>query len=143
MKKKLLALSLATVLFSGCYGSYGLFKKVHEINGSLGNKWVNWIVHWAAWIIPVYPLALIADSLVLNSLEFWTGSNPIASGDTFNETDAEGNSVASVKNEDGTMSLTYTDTKGEQSQYTFERDEDVLRALDKEGNIVGMYLIAQ
>jgi hypothetical protein len=104
---------------------------------------VNWIVHWAAWIIPVYPLALFADSLVLNSLEFWTGSNPIASGDTFYETDAEGNSVASVKNEDGTMSLTYTDTKGEQSQYTFERDEDVLRALDKEGNIVGMYLIAQ
>lgn len=30
------------------------------------------------WIIPVYEICLVADFLVLNTLEFWTGSNPLA-----------------------------------------------------------------
>ncbi len=45
MKKRLIALSCAAMLFSGCYGSYALFHKVHKFNGGIGDKWINSLVH--------------------------------------------------------------------------------------------------
>jgi hypothetical protein len=30
------------------------------------------------WVVPVYPLCTLADLLVLNSLEFWAGENPMS-----------------------------------------------------------------
>jgi hypothetical protein len=33
---------------------------------------------WVMIIVPVYPIVGIVDFLVLNTLEFWTGSNPLA-----------------------------------------------------------------
>jgi hypothetical protein len=41
------------------------------------SKWVKWLVFLGLSIIPVYELFVLADALVLNSVEFWTGSNPI------------------------------------------------------------------
>jgi hypothetical protein len=43
----------------------------------VGDKWVNWLVFLGLSIIPVYQLFVLADVLVLNSLEFWTGRNPV------------------------------------------------------------------
>ncbi len=31
-------------------------------------------------IVPIYGLAMISDALLFNTIEFWTGSNPIAMG---------------------------------------------------------------
>ena len=44
----------------------------------IGHKAVNELVFIAFHIIPVYEVAYLADVLVLNSIEFWTGSNPMA-----------------------------------------------------------------
>ena len=39
-------------------------------------------------IVPVYEIAYLADALVLNSIEFWSGSNPTASiGDVYKRQD--------------------------------------------------------
>lgn len=138
MKKRLIALSCAAMLFSGCYGSYALFHKVHKFNGGIGDKWINSLVHFV--FIPVYGVSLVADGLLFNAFEFWTGSNPVASGDTYMDKDAEGNTVAAVKNEDGTLSVSIMTVSGEETNLTLQRDEDVIRALDKEGNVVGMYM---
>lgn len=75
-----LALSL-----SGCYGSFALTKKVYKFNGSLGAEPVKTLVMWAFDIIPVYGFACFADVVIFNTLEFWTGSNPIAMNDTQQE----------------------------------------------------------
>ena len=32
----------------------------------------------AFWIVPVYEISALADVLVINSIEFWSGSNPVA-----------------------------------------------------------------
>lgn len=68
----------ATILFSSCVGSFGLFNRISSWNQTMGNKFVNELVFLALNIVPVYPVAYLADALVLNSIEFWSGSNPMA-----------------------------------------------------------------
>ena len=69
----------STVTLQGCYGNFALTKKLYKWNGSLGNKWINSIVMVAIGaIIPVYGVAMFIDGAVLNLIQFWTGSNPVA-----------------------------------------------------------------
>ena len=68
----------ATILCSSCIGSFGLTCKLKNWNDRLGNKWVNELVFLGLNILPAYGLAAFADVLVLNSIEVWTGSNPVA-----------------------------------------------------------------
>ena len=82
MRKKGLTLLVATtlassVLFSSCIGSFGLTNKLLDWNKNIDSKFVNELVFIAFWIVPVY-----ADILVLNSIEFWSGDNPVADAGT-------------------------------------------------------------
>ncbi len=76
-----LSLLVSSVAVTGCYGKFALTRKVYDWNGGLGNKFLKSIVFWALVIIPVYEIAGLADVVIFNLLEFWTGSNPIASTD--------------------------------------------------------------
>ncbi len=67
-----------TILFSSCVGSFGLFNRLSSWNNQIGNKFTNELVFLALNIIPVYGVAYLADALVINSIEFWSGSNPMA-----------------------------------------------------------------
>ena len=141
MKKGIVTLLCAgMIVLSGCYGKNACFNKLHDWNGTLGNKWLNSIVHFILNIFGVYWICLgLIDGLVLNTVEFWTGSNPLAAGDSYFEQDAQGNSIAAVKNADGTMSVEVTTAAGEKANLTLQRDENVVRALDAEGNLVAQY----
>lgn len=141
MKKGIITLLCAgMVVLTGCYGKNACFEKLHQWNGTLGNKWLNSIVHFFLMVFGVYPICLgLIDGLVLNTVEFWTGSNPLAGGDSYFEQDAQGNSIAAVKNADGTMSVELTTAAGEKANLTLERDADVVRALDEQGNLVAQY----
>ena len=143
MKKGIVNLLCAgMIVLSGCYGKNACFNKLHDWNGTLGDKWINSIVHFILFWLPVYGICLfLVDGLVLNTIEFWTGSNPLASGDSYFEKDAQGNTIAAVKNEDGSMSVELTTAKGEKANLTLQRDENVVRALDNEGNVVAQYEI--
>ena len=77
------AIALAGLLFvNGCYGPFLLTKKVHAWNGQVSdNKWVvEGVFLVCAWL-PVYGIATLADALLFNSLEFWTGNNPMQKTD--------------------------------------------------------------
>ena len=141
MKKGLIAISLAAAIaLCGCYGSFALTKKLHDWNGTLGNKWINSCVHFVFWVIPVYGICIWVDYLVLNTIEFWTGSNPVA-GNTYYEKDAQGNQVAAVKNADGTLSMQLIDAQGRKADLTLQRDADVIRALDNQGRVIAQYSV--
>lgn len=88
MKRVLIALlGLLTVSVSiNCYGGFVATRKLYNWNGSLGNKWINTIVMWVMIIVPVYPIAAFVDFVILNTLEFWTGSNPLAMKEGQSET---------------------------------------------------------
>lgn len=80
MKRILVGVLALFIAITGmnCYGGFMATRKIYNWNGTLGNKWVKTIVMWALVIIPVYPIASLADIVILNTLEFWTGSNPLA-----------------------------------------------------------------
>ena len=83
MKKKFLVLATVAVLcssmmFTSCIGSFGAFHKVLKWNKGSSSKFVNELVFFAFWIIPVYEITCLADILVINSIEFWSGSNPVS-----------------------------------------------------------------
>lgn len=80
MKTRIFALALSsTILFSSCLGSFTLFKKTLDWNDSVtGEKFINNLIYWGLNIIPVYGAVLFIDGVVLNTIEFWTGDNPVA-----------------------------------------------------------------
>lgn len=78
----LLAVTSFASLTVSCYGSFGLTKKIYKWNGSLGNKFVSSLVFWILIILPVYEVAGVADFLILNVIEFWTGNQLVAQGQT-------------------------------------------------------------
>ena len=87
MKKRYLPVAVVcmlagSMLFSSCIGNFALTNKLLGWNKQIGNKFVNELVFFAFWIIPVYEVTALADVLVLNSIEFWSGRNPIAKGKT-------------------------------------------------------------
>ncbi len=86
MKKRSVAVIMATVilgsvLFTSCIGSFGLTNKLYGWNKSVGSKFVNELVFFAMVVIPVYEVTMFVDGIVLNSIEFWSGNNPVAAGE--------------------------------------------------------------
>ncbi len=71
---------MGSMLLPSCIGSFTLTNKLLAWNDQISNKFVNELVFFAFWILPVYEVSALADILVLNSIEFWSGSNPVASG---------------------------------------------------------------
>ena len=67
-----------SIVFSSCIGSFGLHSRLVNWNQNVGNKFVNELVYLAFNIIPVYGVCYMADALVINSIEFWSGTNPLA-----------------------------------------------------------------
>lgn len=85
MKRRIFSILTATMLLfsvsvmnTGCFGSFALTQKVHNFNKSLGNKFVQELGFILMVAIPVYEVASVIDALVINTIEFWTGSNPMA-----------------------------------------------------------------
>lgn len=106
MKKKSLTLLMATtlassVLFSSCIGSFGLTNKLLDWNKNIDSKFVNELVFIAFWIVPVYEISALADVLVLNSIEFWSGSNPVADAGTVKNVDTPNGTYAIETKKDG------------------------------------------
>jgi len=119
------SMALMTV---GCYGSFNLTKKVYNWNGSLGNKWVVELVFLAMYVVPVYGIAGFIDVVILNSIEFWTGNNPMASN---------------VKSDDG-VTVTFNKEKnqvevsyaGKTFVLVYENGKSMVK--DAEGNILAI-----
>lgn len=85
MKRKYFTVGVVLLLCgsfitTSCIGSFSLTNKLLSWNKQVGNKFVNELVFFAFWILPVYEVSCLADILVINSIEFWSGSNPVAKG---------------------------------------------------------------
>jgi hypothetical protein len=85
-------------------------------NQSIGSKFVNELIFLACNIVPVYPICYTVDAVILNSVEFWTGNNPVAS-------------IGEVKK-----------VQGEDGNYLVETLENGY-SITKEGESVAMQLV--
>jgi hypothetical protein len=110
MKRKFYLMAAAVVLstsilFSSCFASFNLTRKLYSWNSSVGDKWVNELVFLALGIVQVYTIAGAIDAIVLNTIEFWTGDNPVSA-------DVK---VQKVETENGQFTIT-TDANGHKIQ---------------------------
>ena len=81
----IMALSMG---MTSCIGSFGLFNKLLAWNNTISDKFINEVIF--VLISPAYAICGTVDVLVLNSIEFWTGDNPVAdAGKTKNIMDSQ------------------------------------------------------
>ncbi|AJR05264.1 DUF3332 domain-containing protein [Photobacterium gaetbulicola] len=75
--KRCVIAGVASVLLSGCVGSNVATSKLMEYNvKAVDNRYARGGLNIA--MSPLYAVTVSADYLVLNSLEFWTGENPVS-----------------------------------------------------------------
>ena len=79
---------MSSLMFTSCIGSFALTNKVLGWNTQIGSKFVNELVFIAFWILPVYEVTSVADLLVINSIEFWSGRNPMTASTKVIDTDS-------------------------------------------------------
>lgn len=80
-------LLISSISFQSCIGSFSLTNKVLTWNRNVDNKFVNELVFFAFWVLPVYEVTAVADLLVINSIEFWSGNKPLEANNRLIETD--------------------------------------------------------
>ena len=69
---------LVLVALSGCMGRNALVDKALKFNLTAAEgRWTREGLFVGMWIVPVYPICAIGDLLVVNSIEFWAGENPV------------------------------------------------------------------
>lgn len=78
---KLMVLIVIATSLQGCYGKFALTRKVYSLNGEVHDKFLRSGLTWVLLIVPVYGIAGLADFVVLNTIEFWSGKNPVAEGE--------------------------------------------------------------
>ena len=74
-----IALTLVVPL-SGCFGRFALTNVIYDFNkdGVSDNFIVQELLFLAMLIVPVYEVGLFVDAIILNPIEIFTGTNPIA-----------------------------------------------------------------
>jgi hypothetical protein len=141
-RTKILALFAALLAtgstLTGCYGSFGLTKKVYQFNGSVGNKWMKSLLFFVmAGVVPVYGITTFVDAVVLNLIEFWTGSNPVAhNGKDFDQKLADGTRVQGQILNDGRLQVTMTPVSGESKIVVLDQEIDGIKATTVDGDLV-------
>lgn len=125
--------------FIQCIGSFALFNGLNGWVRGLSNKWINWLVFLVLWILlPVYGIALLVDVLVINSIEFWTGSNPVAHQDF----DKNGEMRTSVADGDVRANFHYKDY-GRILEIDLSRDGKLRKTLVLKKNEPGVFYVKE
>ena len=117
--KMAVLLTAGCLLSSSCVGSFSLFNKIATWNKHATKyKFLNEVIFLL--ISPVYAVCGAADAIVLNSIEFWTGENPVASniGKTKQVLGEDGRYYAVKTLKDG---YEITDPDGNKQLFTYDK----------------------
>ena len=70
---------LALAVFaSGCYGPFNLTRRLYRWNAQAGHDpWEREFIFLLLTWVPIYGIAITADTIAFNSMQFWTGKNPV------------------------------------------------------------------
>jgi len=125
---RLVATIAAVATATGCMGSFALTKMVYGWNESVtGNKIINNVIFWGLNILPVYSIAVTVDVVILNTIEFWTGTKLIADASVEGDT-----RVAVSERDDGALVV----TRGAVVYTLIPESADQIR-IEKDGVFVG------
>ena len=84
MKRFVVLLMMAAALvpsLGGCFGKFAVTRKVYELNASVHDRYLRNVVTWAFILFPVYWVSGALDLFVFNTIEFWSGRNPVTASE--------------------------------------------------------------
>ena len=127
------------VLSSSCYGPFRLTTRLHAWNGQIGDKFVNALVFFAFVVVPIYEVTTLVDAVVFNTIEFWSGNNPIAMKDgeireQIVEKDGEQMKLTATHNKCEIEMLTGAN-KGDKTTLIFDENEAAWMLQKEDGNV--------
>lgn len=124
---------------TACFGPFNLTRNVYQWNsnikgsGGVNDKWMKEFVFFGMIIIPVYMFATLLDAFIFNSIQFWTGDNPVKG------TDAGGDGATRVVRLGGVTVKVAESDQG--ATVTYERNGIVERRAMIETSATGYRLI--
>jgi hypothetical protein len=124
---------------TACFGTFPLARKVYRWNASVhSDKWIRWLVFLLINIIPVYAGAAILDMVFSNSVEFWTGRNPMAAapGSTKLVEGPNGERALMTLREDRAIDVRITAPGVPEQRFVLVREADAIAAYDTDGKLV-------
>jgi len=147
MKGRFSLFAISTLLIlsmgAGCIGNFGLMGKVRKFNlETTQDRWGREILFVVLYVIPVYPFAGFLDMIVFNSIEFWTGTNPIDGSRSVTPvalqewTTEDGTQVAMRGLPDGSIDVDVVAPSGEARSFNLMRTEEGVEARDQAGNVI-------
>ena len=146
--KKAFTSAACAMMLTGCLGQNALFDTVQDWNATAtNNKFVNQGISFIFWWVPVYGLSLLGDIIIFNSIEFWTGTNPISNegakvaGTTETITDGLGNQAELTYNADGSISVLATSNGAEERYTLIKEDGKVIKIQDDQREVLGTMLL--
>jgi hypothetical protein len=104
---------------TACYGPFNLTKNVYRWNsgikgsGEVSEKWMKEFVFFGMIIVPVYMFSALLDAFIFNSIQFWSGDNPVKASELGDDGQTK---VAQV----GDLTMRWTATS-EGATVTYER----------------------
>ena len=147
MKSRLSILVISMLLIlsmgTGCIGNFGLSGKVRKFNlETTQDRWGREIVFVVLYVIPVYPFAGFLDILVFNSIEFWTGKNPINGSPSVTPiamdewTTEDGTKVTMKGLPDNSIDVNVVRSNGDKRYFNLTRTDEGVTARDEAGNVI-------
>jgi hypothetical protein len=135
----LLILSMGT----GCIGNFGLSGKVRKFNlETTQDRWGREALFVVLYVVPVYPISGLLDILVFNSMEFWTGTNPINGSASVTPiamdewTTEDGTKVTMQGLPDNSIDVNVVRPNGDTRFFNLTRTDKGVTARDEAGNVI-------
>lgn len=134
----LLLASLVPAGSLGCFGRFQLLRNVYKFNlDATPDPWMRWFVFLVLNVIPVYGLATTIDLLLANSIEFWTGENPIQpTPGTRSAVAPDGSLVSLTPLAVDVVQVSVRSPAGELQQFVVTREGETLAARDADGRLL-------
>jgi hypothetical protein len=128
------------VATAGCFGKFQLVRKVYQFNKDISHdKWVQWLTFLVLSIVPIYYIAGLVDMIVANSLEFWTGTNPIQAevGTRKVVQGPNGETITLTVAERQRLHVLVEEPSGAVRTFDLVKEGDAVSAWDADGRLVG------
>lgn len=88
LKSTVIAFAMGTtaILQTGCFGTFALTRKAYEYHDNITeNKFIKSLLFWIPGGL-VYMVTTFVDAVILNLIEFWSGTNPLSMNPDDHET---------------------------------------------------------
>lgn len=123
---------------AGCFGKFQLTRNIYSWNKAQSNdKWIRWLFFLLLTIIPIYGIGVWVDALILNSIEFWTGQNPVNASEAEKTIRmADGSSAVMRLQADDRIAVHLTAASGEEREFWLARSDDSIVAQNAAGVVL-------